>query len=115
MLYIAVVDERQPAAEKENIMHTDTVSIEQFQATTILRFAAISAKATEAEPLKLGNAEFWIGTESWSGALIHDPPSNQWDKEAVQEDLNAYLSDKLEDLKKYIEEQHWPAQLEVTK
>jgi len=75
---------------------------ETVKSVAVLKFAAISAQATEKHPLKLGNAEFWIGTGPWEGMLIHDPASNQWDKDAVQKDLDSYLADKLNGLHEYL-------------
>lgn len=68
----------------------------------ILRFCAIEAGATDSEPLKLGNAEFWIGDGSWNGQMIHYPESYSWDREAVQEDLNRFLVGKEEALRSYM-------------
>ena len=81
----------------------------------VLLFAATCANATEENPLKLGNVEFWIGTGPWEGQLIHDPPSNQWDKNAVQIDFNLFISDKMDALKSYLGSQYWPEVLEITK
>lgn len=84
-------------------------------AAAILKFAAIKAGATESNPLKLGNAEFWIDAGCWEGSLVHDPPSNQWDRLAVQNDLDAFLADKMDDLRAYIKAQSIPECLEITK
>jgi hypothetical protein len=102
--------------EKKEVSRPRAVFCNQLiNPANVLLFAALAAKATESNPLKLGNVEFWVGTGPWEGQLIHDPPSNQWDKPAVQIDLNLYLADKMESLKEYIGAQYWPEVLEVTK
>jgi hypothetical protein len=73
-----------------------------FIAKQILSFAATSAQATESNPLKLGNVEFWIGEGVWRGVLTFSIPTYAWDKESVQSALNTYLADKQEELKTYL-------------
>ena len=57
-------------------------------AQDVLRFAAQKARATESEPLKLGNVELWID----GGQLVHYPTTSQWDVPAFNAALTMYLS-----------------------
>jgi hypothetical protein len=80
-----------------------TLRINVETASKILQFAAITANATEASPLKLGNAEFWIdSTGPWAGQLAFFPSTSQWDAEAVQAALNDMLASRLDELSVYL-------------
>ena len=75
------------------------MGMQEVSPDAVLRFAAESANATEAHPLKLGNVEVWIGHRGpWDGELLFFPESSQWDRAAFESALNDYLTPRWDEL-----------------
>lgn len=72
------------------------------EAHRVLKFAAQTAKATEANPLKLGNVELWIGDGPWAGELVHFPASYAWNKPEFEAALLEYLEPLTDELTEYL-------------
>ena len=69
----------------------------------VLNFIVAKANASEENPLRLGNVEFWHEVPSCvAGILCYSIPTNKWDLQAVQGDLNTHASQCWDELVSYL-------------
>lgn len=72
-------------------------------ASTVLNFLVARKKASEDQPLKLGNVEFWHPIPGLAAGLCYSHPTNVWDVQAVQEAVNKEAEECWPELVKIIE------------
>lgn len=64
----------------------------------VLSYFVRKYNGTETNPLRLGNVEFWFPVEGIHAGLCYSLPTNQWDREAVQADINKLAEANWDDL-----------------
>jgi len=78
------------------------MSIQSADSESLFEYLATYYNATEENPLRLGNAEFWWPVEGYAVALVHNPSINQWNIDAVQRDANEKSEPCWENLCKFL-------------
>ena len=63
-------------------MKTSNIDI----AWAVLKFLTKKENGTETNPLKLGNAEFWVTDKN---EMVYWPATSQWDINLIQNDIDA--------------------------